>query len=58
MEILQDQSLITLVVVLLGLAGAWWVFRGALRWLRRLSRLGCLAVIGGMILLAVAGSLR
>lgn len=58
MEILQDQSLITLVVVLLGLGGAWWVFRSALRWLRRLSRLGCLAAIAGLILLALAGSLR
>lgn len=58
MEILQDQSLITLVVAVCALVAAWWILRGALRWLKRLSRIGCLAVAGVMILLALAGGLR
>jgi choline-glycine betaine transporter len=55
MGILQDQSLIALMAALLAIAAAWWILRGAWRWIKRLSRLGCLALLGLMILLAVVG---
>ena len=58
MEIFQDQGLIEIVVALLGLLFAWWVFRFVIRWAARLSRLGCLAILGLAVIVALAGSLR
>jgi len=51
MEIFQDQRIIQAVVAVLLVLAAWWVLRTVMRWIRRLSRLGCLA---GVALLLVA----
>lgn len=51
MDIFQDQGIIQAVVAVLLVLVGWWVLRTALRWIRRLSRLGCLA---GVALLLVA----
>jgi choline-glycine betaine transporter len=51
MEIFQDQGIIQAVVAVFLVLAAWWVLRTVLRWIRRLSRLGCLA---GVALLLVA----
>jgi choline-glycine betaine transporter len=51
MEIFQDQGIIQAVVAVLLVLAAWWVLRTVMRWIRRLSRLGCLA---GVALLLVA----
>jgi hypothetical protein len=52
MEVFRDQGLIQAVVALLLVLAAWWVVRTILRWVRRLSRLGCMAGIA-LILVAV-----
>ena len=51
MGVFQDQGIIQAVVAVLLVLAAWWVLRTVMRWLRRLSRLGCLA---GVALLLVA----
>ena len=51
MEVFQDQGIIQVVVAVLLVLAAWWVLRTVMRWIRRLSRLGCLA---GVALLLVA----
>ncbi|HET7009856.1 MAG TPA: hypothetical protein VFI11_03705 [Anaerolineales bacterium] len=51
MEIFQDQGVIQTAVVIAGVLLAWWLLRGIWRWIRRLSRFGCLA---GLALLAAA----
>jgi len=51
MEIFQNQGVIQAVVAVILVLAAWWVLRTVLRWIRRLSRLGCLA---GVALLLVA----
>jgi uncharacterized membrane protein YwzB len=51
MDIFQDQGIIQIAVVLLGLLLAWWILRGVFRWIRRLSKIGCVA---GLALLAAA----
>ena len=51
MEIFQDQGIIQAVVAVFLVLAAWWVLRTVMRWIRRLSRLGCLA---GVALLLVA----
>ena len=51
MEIFQNQGIIQAVVAVFLVLAAWWVLRTVLRWIRRLSRLGCLA---GVALLLVA----
>ena len=51
MGIFHDQGIIQIAVVVLGVVVAWWIFRGILRWIRRLSRIGCVA---GLALLAAA----
>jgi hypothetical protein len=52
MDVFRDQGLIQAVVALLLVLAAWWVVRTILRWVRRLSRLGCMAGIA-LILVAV-----
>jgi choline-glycine betaine transporter len=51
MEIFQNQGIIQAVVAVFLVLAAWWVLRTVMRWIRRLSRLGCLA---GVALLLVA----
>lgn len=51
MDIFQDQNIVQVAVAILGVLLAWWLLRGIFRWLRRLSRIGCVA---GLALLAVA----
>ena len=51
MGVFQDQGIIQAVVAVLLVLAAWWVLRTVMRWIRRLSRLGCLA---GVALLLVA----
>jgi choline-glycine betaine transporter len=51
MEIFQNQGIIQAVVAVFVVLAAWWVLRTVMRWIRRLSRLGCLA---GVALLLVA----
>jgi choline-glycine betaine transporter len=51
MEIFQDQGIIQAVVAVFLVLAAWWVLRTVMRWIRRLSRLGCWA---GVALLLVA----
>jgi hypothetical protein len=51
MDFFQDQSIIQVAVVVLGALLAWWILRGIFRWLRRLSKIGCLA---GLALLTAA----
>ena len=51
MEVFQDQGIIQVVVAVLLVLAAWWVLRTVMRWIRRLSRLGCVA---GVALLLVA----
>ncbi len=51
MGIFQDQNFIQVAVAVLGGLLAWWILRGVFRWLRRLSRIGCVA---GLALLTVA----
>ena len=58
MEIFQDQGLIEVVVALLALLFAWWVFRFVIRWAARLSRLGCVAILALVVIVALAGGLR
>jgi uncharacterized membrane protein YwzB len=58
MELFQDQGLIKIVVVVLALLIAWWAFRLALRWAFRLSRLGCLAILGLAVMAALASRLN
>jgi len=58
MSVFQDQGLIAVAVLLLGLLFAWWAFRFVIRWAARLSRLGCLAILALAVLVAVASSLR
>ena len=52
MEIFQNQGIIQGGVAVFLVLAAWWVLRMVMGWIRRLSRLGCLA--GGALLL-VAG---
>ncbi len=52
MDIFRDQGLIQVAIAVLLVLAAWWVFRTILRWIRRLSRLGCLAGIA-LVLVAV-----
>jgi len=52
MDVFRDQGVIQAVIALLLVLAAWWVFRTILRWIRRLSRLGCLAGIA-LVLVAV-----
>ncbi|HSB88749.1 MAG TPA: hypothetical protein VLD63_01865 [Anaerolineales bacterium] len=51
MDLFRDQGVIQAVVAVLLVLVGWWVLRTILRWVRRLSRLGCLA---GIALLLVA----
>jgi uncharacterized membrane protein YwzB len=51
MDLFRDQGVIQAVVAVLLVLVGWWVLRTILRWIRRLSRLGCLA---GIALLLVA----
>jgi choline-glycine betaine transporter len=51
MEIFQNQGIIQAVVAVFVVLAAWWVLRTVMHWIRRLSRLGCLA---GVALLLVA----
>jgi hypothetical protein len=51
MEIFQNQGIIQAVVAVFLVLTAWWVLRMVMGWIRRLSRLGCLA---GVALLLVA----
>ena len=52
MEIFQDQGIIQAVVAVFLVLAAWWVLRTVMRWIRRLSRLGCLASVA-LLLVAV-----
>lgn len=58
MDFFQDQSLIRIVVALLGLLFVWAGLRFVFKWAARLSRLGCMAIVALAILLALASSLR
>jgi len=51
MDLFRDQGVIQAVVAVLLVLVGWWVLRTILGWVRRLSRLGCLA---GIALLLVA----
>ncbi|HSR46431.1 MAG TPA: hypothetical protein VLL77_00445 [Anaerolineales bacterium] len=57
MELFQDQGLIKLVVVGLAVLLAWWVFRWAFGWAKRLSRLGCMAILAVVVIVAVVSRL-
>ena len=52
MDVFRDQGVIQAVIALLLVLAAWWVLRMILGWIRRLSRLGCLAGIA-LVLVAV-----
>jgi uncharacterized membrane protein len=58
MDFFQDQSLIRIVVALLGLLFVWAGLRFVFKWAARLSRLGCMAIVALAILVALASSLR
>jgi len=57
MDFYQDQGLIRLVVALLGLLFVWAGLRFIFKWVTRLSRLGCMAIVAIAILAALASSL-
>jgi hypothetical protein len=57
MDLFQDQGLIRIVVVLLGLMFVWAGVRFVFKWAARLSRLGCMAIVALAILAALASSL-
>ena len=58
MDLFQDQSLIRIVVALLGLLFVWAGLRFVFKWAARLSRIGCMAIVALALLAALASSLR
>jgi Kef-type K+ transport system membrane component KefB len=54
MSIFQDQNLIKIVVAGLAILILWWGFRWVFGWAKRLSKLGCLALLVLVIVAAVA----
>lgn len=58
MSIFHDQAIIQAAVALLLVLLAWWTLRTVLRWIRRLSRLGCLAGVALLVVAAVLIRLR
>ena len=58
MDLFQNQAVIRDVVLLLGLLFVWAGLRFVFRWAARLSRLGCLALVALVVIVALASSLR
>ena len=57
MEIFQDQGLIKIVVACLAILVVWWGFRWAFGWAKRLTKLGCLALVALFVVVAVVSRL-
>jgi uncharacterized membrane protein len=58
MDLFQNQDVIKIVVAMLGLLFVWAGLRFVFKWAARLSRLGCMAIVGLAFLAALASSLR
>jgi hypothetical protein len=58
MDFYQNQGLIRIVVALLGLLFVWAGLRFVFKWAARLSRLGCMAIVALVLLVALASSLN
>ncbi|HMK09456.1 MAG TPA: hypothetical protein VK449_10540 [Anaerolineales bacterium] len=58
MNLFQNQVLIRVILALLGLLFVWAGLRFVFKWAARLSRLGCMAIVAIVIVVALLSSLR